>query len=345
MRRFCASFLTALCLAPGPAAALGPPAVVAPAQDLLDQALDAWQRGEWARVRAILGPLLQDEGQLGDADRTATGLRHLADATLLDPSLDPAQRQALAAPAIERLLDLDPAYEAPADIHGAPFYAALDQARARRKEAQAQHCAIERTACQAELHQVMVDQAALTKEVAEARRKLDGQPVQVVQTRALNRAVALVPLGVGHFYNGRNGLGAGFLGTEVAVGAAALGLLLTRTIRYDCVREQGFRPGSLVCTAPDLSREQVKDTRNAEQAFGLILIGTVALDVLIAQIMFQPVIVEKTRTTTRDELDEELERARPPGGAARPGRRRAPRPDATIRPHFGPGSIGLSGRF
>ncbi len=350
MRRALTSALCASLLPVASAWASAPIATVAPAADALDNALDAWRRGDWAKVRGLLEPAVRDGGSLETEDETETALRHLADATLLDESLDAAVSHRLATEYVERLLDRDVEWRPPPDTHSAELEDLVEQVRAQRRQVQAENCAIERTSCQANLQDLRSDHENLEKAHADLEIRFRAQDVTIQEREARNRAVALVPFGVGHFYNRRPGLAAAFLAGEVAFGATGLALLLTRTLRYNCVREAGFSEGSVVCAPPDDlkaelgqegTRTRIEQVRNAEQTFGIMFIGALVVDVVVAQATFKPYEVVKTRTVPRSELDADK---RGPG-EAKPRKRGKRKPSAKIRPTIGPGSVGVDIRF
>lgn len=355
---FCAIFATSLPALASPPQ-VGPRAVFAPAKgktetetkEPLERALDAWGRGDWTQVRDILEPLVRDGSTLETGQQTEAALRHLADATLLDESLAQEVRTNLATEYVERLLDMDLEWAPPPDTHSRQLEDLTEQARAARRQQQAENCAIERTTCQANLQELRTAHDDLTTQYELLDEEHQAQKVTVREMATKNRAVALVPFGVGHFYNGRRGLGAGFLAAEAAFGATGLALLLTRTLRYNCVRERGFARGSVVCNPPkDLKQElgdegtrtRVERVRNAEQTFGLLFIGTLALDIVIAQITFEKYSVVSERKVTREQLEREQEELNKPTSKPRKSRKKT---SARIRPTFGPGGAGLDVRF
>jgi hypothetical protein len=83
-------------------------------------------------------------------------------------------------------------------------------------------------------------------------------------------------------------------------GGVGLGLLIART--FNCSRQNGFQPGSLSCGGTGAGESVVRQ-RNAEQAMGLFFLGTVALDVLIAQITFRPYLTVKSTRHRRIDLE------------------------------------------
>jgi hypothetical protein len=359
MRRVQVSALCAIIAVSLPAFAAPPPAAsappkgkgAAPATAPLERALDAWGRGEWTDVRDILEPLVRDGGQLETEQQTEAALRYLADATLLDESLDAKVRRELATEYLERLLDMDLQWTPPPDTHSPELEALAEEVRAARREKIAENCAIERTTCQADLQELRKAHDDLTLSYEQLDAEHDAQNVLVRDLATKNRAVALVPFGVGHFYNGRPGLGAGFLAAEAAFGATGLALLLTRTLRYNCVREEGFARGSVVCNPPEELIQELGDrgtenrvlaVRNAEQTFGLLFIGTLVVDVIIAQATFEKYSVVEEKEIPRAELEERMKQ-----GQQKPSKRkkRGKKTSAKIRPTFGPGGAGLDIRF
>lgn len=319
--------------------------------DKVDAAIQAWRSGDWARVRALLEPMLQHGGKLQDPLKEETALRYLADATLQDPDLAAVSTE-VATGYVNRLLAL-PDWRPPADTHSKQFYDLYNNLREQRDGARAAQCKAERASCSAELDELKVRHDTLRKDHDALRKAYSQQEVEVQEKVARNRAVALVPFGVGHFYNGRKGLGALFLASEIAFGGVGLAMLLWR--QTYCERTAGFQRGSLQCEG---DRETVVLRRNVEQTFGLIFIGTVALDILIAQLTFRPYLTVKKSRVRRSELDAATDDAAP----GRPGRKagdKAPAPAGAPRarlrtrdilrvapaPAFVPGGAGLGLRI
>lgn len=308
---------------------------VAPTTDLdvpvFEQALDAWSQGQWSAVRRLLEPLVNDGGKLESPERTEMALRYLADACLFDPALDEATGDRLAGGYIVRLLDEYPGWEPPAAVHGPRFYQVWRRIRDARDAAESVSCEAENLVCQADLHELRVQHEALTRDMSTLQTAYDDQEIVVTERIARSRGPALVPLGIGHFYNGRPGLGALFLGLEATVGGSGLGLLINRQTNLNCRRENGFQAGSLVCTAPEeLSDSEFKQfgrrvetLRNWEQGLGIAFLGLVAADILVAQLTFTPFTTQQTRRGPRRELDKELRKTKPSAALSRR--------DATIR--------------
>lgn len=313
--------------------------------DKVGAAIGAWRSGDWARVRTLLEPLLQEGQKLTDPLLEEAALRYLADATLQDPDLASISTE-LATAYINRLLASSSDWRPPADTHGKQFYDLYNSLREQRDRSQQMQCMSERAACSAELDELKVKHTRLVGDHNTLLRAYDNQEVEVREKIARNRAIALIPFGVGHFYNGRRGLGAAFLAAEAVFGATGLGLLIYRL--GQCDRTAGFKAKSLVCQG---DREEILARRNAEQTMGLLFVGTLALDVVLAQILFRPYVTVSKGRVRRSELDAGGDEAgagrRPrggkPAGAGAPSSRLRRRDilRAAPAPAFIPGGAGL----
>jgi len=296
----------ALATAAAPAAARppnrrdSPPVEPSTENEKVEAAIKAWSGGDWTRVRALLEPLLQGDRNLAEPLLHETALRYLADATIQDQTLDENIRRELAAAYVERLLASSPDWRPPVETHSREFYLLYDSLREQRDRAKAQQCTAERASCQADLQESQTRHTRLLTEHAALKKAFGEQEVEVREKVARNRAVALIPFGVGQFYNGRKGLGAAFLASEVVFGGVGLGLLIART--FNCSRQNGYQPGSLSCIGTGAGAPVVRQ-RNAEQAMGLFFLGTVALDILIAQITFRPYLTVKSTRVRRSDLE------------------------------------------
>lgn len=314
----------------------------------VDAAIQAWRSGDWARVRALLEPMLQNGGKLQDPLLEEAALRYLADATLQDPDLTTIGLE-IATGYTNRLLAA-PDWRPPADTHSKQFYDLYNTLREQRDLQNARQCRSELAACSAELAELKVRHKRLADDHDKLVKAYNQQEVEVQEKVARNRAVALVPFGVGHFYNGRKGLGALFLTGEIVFGGVGLGMLLHR--QTQCDRTAGFKRGSLICQG---EREVVVLRRNVEQTFGLLFVGAIAVDILVAQLTFRPYLTVKKTRVRRSELDAQTDDAPAPG---RPGRKaggKAPAPAGAPRarlrthdilqvrpaPAFVPGGAGL----
>ena len=295
----------ALATAAAPAAARppsqrdSPPPEPSTENEKVEAAIKAWSGGDWTRVRTLLEPLLQGDRSLAEPLLNETALRYLADATIQDQTLDENIRKELATAYVERLL-ASPDWRPPVETHSGEFYGLYNSLREQRDRAKAQQCSAERAACQADLQESQARHTRLLTEHAALKKSFGEQEVEVREKVARNRAVALIPFGVGQFYNGRKALGATFLASEIVFGGVGLGLLIART--FNCSRQNGFQPGSLSCNGTGAGAPVVRQ-RNAEQAMGLFFLGTVALDVLIAQITFRPYLTVKSTRMRRSDLE------------------------------------------
>jgi hypothetical protein len=269
----------------------------------IDQASAAWQRGDYPEVRELLTPIVNAATPEQGRALVEVALRYLADSVLLDQTVDADVRRRLARGYIERQYNENPEWSPPPGLHGDAFYELVGRIRAERESAKSANCAAERMACQADLREVTADKIALDRKHAELQAEHAKQIVWIEEKVARNRAAALVPGGIGHFYNGRPRLGATFLATELAVGAIGLGFLLNRVITLKCQRTNGFTPGSLQCDPPaSVSDSEIENRRKAEQAFGIVLLSTLALDVLVAQITFRPFSTIGRRAVERQSI-------------------------------------------
>jgi len=285
-------------------------------------AIKAWELGNWSRVRILLEPLLQGDRTLADQVLHETALRYLADATVQDESLDNNIRTELATAYIDRLLGSSPDWRPPEQTHSIHFYELYSRLREQRDRSKAAQCAAERATCRADLDEVQARYNRLQDNHKLLEKQYADQEVEVQEKVARNRAVAIIPFGVGQFYNGRKGLGAAFLTAEVVFGGVGLGLLIARL--FDCSRDDGYRPGSLTCNGTDA---EIEARRNAEQAMGLFFLGTVALDIVVAQVTFRSVLTIKTTRVRRSDL----ERKNQPAGAGTPAAKPAGKPTSRLR--------------
>ncbi|MEZ4381523.1 MAG: hypothetical protein R3A79_09245 [Nannocystaceae bacterium] len=274
---------------------------------IVERALKEWASGNWVGVRSLLEPLVSGGLALQDPLLTESALRYLTDATLLDDSLDPQIRAQLATGYISRLFAADPEWRPPPDTHGQPLYDLYNQLREANERAKLDECRAERASCDADLDDLKVRHARLRGDHESLKKAFGEQEVEVREKVARNRAIALLPFGIGHFYNGRKGLGAGFLAAEALTGGIGLGLLLYRN--YQCDRTAGFAPESLQCNATNAKALLAR--RDAEQALGIGFISLLAVDVLIAQLTFEPYATIKTERVKRSVL--EAEEAQAPG--------------------------------
>jgi hypothetical protein len=291
--------------------------------DVVERAEAAWGKGEWTEVRDLLEPVAGDPARLVDPRLRERALCLLADATVNDATLDEDERRRQASEHLERILDAEPTWRLPPAIYSPELFelfAEVQDARSQRTSAQ---CEADRMACAADLADATADLEELRTRYDALQRSYQDQEIEVRDRVARSRVFAAIPFGVGHFYNGDRWLGATFLAAEAAVGATGLGLILYRSVADGCRREEGYKRGSLVCANRDL--DAILRRRKAEEAIGWVLLGTIALDVFLAQYRFRPFKTETVDRVPRRELD-----AGGAEGEGRPRRDRKPRP--TVRP-------------
>lgn len=267
----------------------------------LASAVEAWSAGEWSRARSILGPLVESIAEIDDPFERERVLRFMADSTLLDGELDPPHARQRARDYVGRLLDNDPQWSPPPGAHSDQLYVVTEELKQARREERAAACEAELVACGAGAENERTLRKRLQTKYEKLQADYDDEIVIVTDRIALNRAVAIVPFGIGHFYNRNNALGATFLSSELAFGGAGLGLMLYRIFGLDCARTNGFQPGSLVCIGKE-NRELGKRVRNAEQTFGILFVGTMLFDVVLAQILFKSSRVVGQRPVRRGDL-------------------------------------------
>lgn len=308
----CSGLALALAL-PAPLLAAPPKQPAAPTptpssdEQRIDLAIDAWRRGDWTQVRNLLEPVLREGDGVTDPLLREAGLRYLAEATLLDPGLLPSDREELARGYVSRLLEHNSTWEPPGGLHGAAFYELAAKVRAERDALQAAACKDQLLACEADLTELRIDFRSAIERAEALQAELDADIVQRVDVIQRNRALAILPGGIGHFTNGKPVLGGAFLGAELLTGGVGLGLLIFRT--RACTRTAGFQPSSLQCPVErdeqiEPRQQQINIARNAETVMGYAFLGTVLLDIVIAQILFEPYQVVDAGTATRGELDD-----------------------------------------
>ena len=361
--------------APGPAGEDAPPAPVVPGpsddddddgdegdegdslapedrNEIVATASKAWTAGDWPEVRRLLEPLADDpEAMKVDFVRNQV-LLLLADATLNDDTVgDEAERRRLAAAYLNREMDADSDFVLAPDLYTKLLFDLYVEVSANRNRDEINRCSADLMACKADVANERDAYAKLATEHAKLQAAFDEQEVEVRDRVARSRIFAAIPFGVGQFYNGDIALGATFVSVEVAFGATGLGLLLYRTINDGCRRTRGFQRGSLVCT--NSNTDAVANRRQAEEAMGWFFIGTIALDILIAQLRFEPFETTEVRRVPRRELES--------GGSGGDSRRRRTRrgkkgkagKKSTRGPTFRPivagspdgGQLGVSIRF
>lgn len=305
------------------------------------QAADAWTRGDWPAVRALLEPLADDPNALVVGHVRTRVLLLLADATLSDTTMPLAERRRLTASYLNRQMDADESWRLPPDIYTKALFDLYIDVSGERSRNEIDRCRADLIACRSDVRNEQ--QLLVAEKKAHDQLKIDyrEQKVEVRDRVARSRIFAAIPFGVGHFYNEDKGLGAAFLSAELAIGISGLTLLLYRTIADGCRRRRAFQRGSLVCNSDDL--DSIQQRRRAEETMAWLFVGTVALDILLAQIRFEPFETVEVRQVPRSNLKGDGE----PSG----GRRRRPKkkPKATVRPTAGGSrngaSLGVSIRF
>jgi hypothetical protein len=292
----------------------------------VEQAEAAWSRGDWTAVREALEPVATDPGRLQEPRTREKALCLLADATVNDAGLDEDDRRQQASEYLERLLDADPSWRLPPAIYSPELFELFTEVQDARNQRTSAQCEADRMACEADLADATADLEDLRERYDGLQKRYQDQEVEVRDRVARSRVFAAIPLGVGHFYNGDRVLGGVFLGAEAIIGGTGLGLILYRTVADGCRREQGFQRGSLVCANQDL--DGILRRRKAEEAIGWVFLGSIALDVFLAQYRFRPFKTESVDRVPRRELDA--------GGASGDDRRRRDRrPRANVRPTAG----------
>ena len=299
----------------------------AEASERVDQAIVAWRAGEWTEVRDLLEPFVREGDGIADPLLLESALRYLAEATLLDEGLDPAEREEQTRAYIDRLLDRAPDWSPPSGLHSRSFYDLVATIRSERDENEDEKCQGERLACRADLAQLRADHTELQAAYAT-------QDVAVTEVVKRNRGLALIPLGIGHFTNDNFALGGTFLALEAATGIAALSLVVYRVRGLGCVRTNGFAPGSLVCPIENQDdqparQDLVETVRNAETVMGYVFLGSIVLDIVVAQALFKPITVVDRGKMTREQLDRETKAAEDADGGPR---KRRPNAKLEIRP-------------
>ncbi|MCH9682951.1 MAG: hypothetical protein K0V04_16060 [Deltaproteobacteria bacterium] len=306
----------------------------------VQQAEQAWGRGDWDQVRQLLDPVAADPRGLQDGRLREKALCLLADATINDLDIDERARREGASEHLGRLLDLDPDWRLPPAIYSPDLFELFVEIQDQRSKRSSEQYEADIMALQADL----ADSNAMLTDVRRSYEALkvsyQEQEVEVREQVARTRALAIFPFGIGHFYNREPVLGGIFLGTEAAVGITGLTLILYRTIADGCRREQGFQRGSLMCANRSLTG--IRSRRRAEEAIGWVFIGAVAVDIFLAQYRFRPIKTESVKRVPRGELDAG-------GSGDKRRRRRGRKPRAKVRPTGGGGphgvSLGVSVRF
>jgi len=307
-----------------PATAAPPPAVdppdTAPSDEVPDTAAGAlqaanraWRSGEWSRVQGLLADYVERDDAFENPADLQEARVLMADALLQDPELPPETAREEAVGLLSLVVESNPEWEPPTAIYSPALYEAVGEARARREAVQADNCKVERAVCVADLSEKKSDNTQLKLDYDELKLRYDAQEVEVVDKAVRSRALALIPFGTGHFLNNNPRLGITFVTAELAFGATALGLLLTRNIKYGCDRPNGGIGGdTLVCRPPngknrftEADKRELANVRTAETTFGWLFLGSVLADIVVAQVLFEPELTLRRRRIPRSELEKE----------------------------------------
>jgi hypothetical protein len=320
---------------------------------------EAWNSANWIRVRELLEPIADNE-ELTDPLQRQRVLLTLADATIQDSTLPDADRRTRAGDHLLRLMKADPEWKLKKSVYSPELYDLYLDKREERLAQTGSRCRAELNACHADKDSLESRLEETQKQYDELREKYETQDVAVGVKRS--RALALFPLGISHFLNaGRlrgkeapprvkldRALGAMFLTLEATFGIAGIALLAYRSTVDGCRRTRAFQPGSLVCdprtgSEADLAAQEdaVVRRRKAEEGMAWAFLGTVAIDIVLAQIRFEDFRIEYT--APRNEVEAEERKANDDT------RRRPAKPRAKVRPtathiHRGAG-FGLDIRF
>lgn len=289
---------------------------------------EAWNRGDFLEVRGFLEPIA-DNDPLDDRVEREKVLVLLADATLSDSTLPSDERQVRVTGHLTRLMDTNPQWRLPRKVYSPELYDLYLDVREQRLANAGSQCEADKLACEADADAVGADLSDTQQDLDALQKQYDSQEVAIGEKRS--RALALIPLGISHFFNGDRAIGAVFLAAEAGFGIAGLSLLAVRATVHGCDRTRDFQPGSLVCNPRgDTTERDVVRRRQAEEGMAWLFVGTVVLDILIAQLRFKE--FEFTDKVPRSELENYEKRRR------RRGRNRR----ATVRPTTGASLKGAS---
>lgn len=304
-------------------------ASAAPDRDgAIGAAEEAWNRGDFLEVRGLLEPIA-DSDPLDDRVEREKVLVLLADATLSDSTLPSDERQVRVTGHLSRLMDSNAQWRLPRKVYSPELYDLYLDVRERRLADAGSQCEADKLACEVDADSVGAELSDTQRDLAALQKQYDSQEVEIGEKRS--RALALIPLGISHFFNGDRAIGATFLAAEAGFGIAGLSLLAVRATLHGCDRQRNFQSGSLVCNPRgDISENDVVRRRQAEEAMAWLFVGTVVLDILLAQLRFKE--FEFTDSVPRSELENYEQRKR----------RRGRRPRATVRPTTGASRKGAS---
>ncbi len=289
---------------------------------------EAWNRGDFLEVRGLLEPIA-DADPLDNRVEREKVLVLLADATLSDSTLPSDERQVRVTGHLSRLMDSNAQWRLPRKVYSPELYDLYLDVREQRLADAGSQCEADKLACEADMDAVGADLSDTERALDNLQKQYDSQEVEIGEKRS--RALALIPLGISHFFNGDRAFGAAFLAAEAGFGIAGLSLLAVRVTVHGCRRTRNFQSGSLVCNPRgDTTEEDVVNRRQAEEAMAWLFVGTVVLDILIAQLRFKE--FEFTDRVPRSELKKYDQRRR----------RRSRKPRARVRPTSGASLKGAS---
>jgi len=309
---------------------------------IIDAASEAWAGGNWGVVQRLLEPLVDQPDLLAAPHMRTRALLLLADATLNDvPTPDTAadrdERRQLAASYLDLQMDAQPDWRMPADIYTKDLFDLYVNVSVERSSDRLDACRADRIACRSDVRNEQGAYRKLAAEHAALQKAHEAQEIEVHDRVARSRVFAAIPFGAGHFYNGDRGLGAGFLSAEVALGVTGLSLLLYRVVGDGCRRNRGFQRGSLTCVNDDL--DAIARRRKTEEVMGWMFLGSVIIDITLAQLRFKPVETVRKRRVPRSTLDggEDASKIERPRKRGRDGKTQA-----VVRPTAGGTAHGAS---
>ncbi|MBV1861281.1 MAG: hypothetical protein KUG77_22880 [Nannocystaceae bacterium] len=289
---------------------------------------EAWNRGDFLEVRGLLEPIA-DNDPLDDRVEREKVLVLLADATLSDSTLPSDERQVRVTGHLSRLMDANRQWRLPRKVYSPELYDLYLDVRERRLADAGSQCEADKLACEADADAVGAELSDTQQALDNLQKQYDSQEVEIGEKRS--RVLALIPLGISHFFNGDRAIGATFIVAEAGFGIAGLSLLAVRATVDGCDRKRNFQSGSLVCNPRGgVTKNDVVRRRKAEETMAWLFVGTVVLDILIAQLRFKE--FEFTDSVPRSELE---------GYEKRRGRRGRKR-RATVRPTTGASRKGAS---
>lgn len=311
------------------------PAILARAESL-------WAAGKFTEARRLLEPLAEN-GPMDDRLFREKVLTVLADASMNDPELPEDERREQATQHLDRLMDRDRSWRMPPNLFSFELFNLYLDLRMERAERAGETCSANLVACQSSVDNAASEIRRRDEAYSKLRERYAEQEVEVRERVARSRIFAALPFGIGQFYNGDRALGATFLATEVALGLTGLALLINRTWQDRCSRTRGFQEGSLVCDPrnPGTTHEDLKNRRRAEETMAWLFLGTIVVDVVVAQIRFRPYELTAVRRVKRRDLDNKgtvAPSATPPTRKLRS----KPRGKVQASPSFGPHGAGFN---